>query len=245
MANRPKKLKRDGITEALFEVRFSTAAFPEVYVGRLVAGVASFEEGMAIERLPLADLPAPMRRADPALAYQATLQLKNRAGTRIGRIGETVISWHVLAPYPGWGVFQPEIARINDLLSASVEGLTVQRVGFRYLNFMKSKDHHVEGLKDITLDVSISGKVIDLPVNLAYERNASDHKLVTRIATPEFIPSRPEDVSLVIDIDVHSEGKTNPTPQQMLAWVENAHTLLKEEFFTLLKPEIMKTLIEE
>jgi uncharacterized protein (TIGR04255 family) len=245
MAKRPKKLKKDGIVEALFEVRFTTPALPEVYVGRLVSGVASFEAGMVIERLPIADLPPPIRRADPNLAYQPTLQLRSSNGSRLGRIGESVISWHELQPYPGWPVFQPEIVRINDLLMKSVDDLTIARVGLRYLNFLNPQDHLVQGLKDLTLDVSIKKKVIDHPININYLREFSRYKMSLRIATPEFIQPRPAGVSLLIDIDMHTEGKENPGPKDIPAWVEEAHTSLKDEFFTLLKPEILKSLVEE
>jgi uncharacterized protein (TIGR04255 family) len=245
MTTSPKKLKKDGIVEALFEVRFTTSAIPELYVGRLVAGIAAIEEGMVVERLPMADFPAPIRRADPNLAHQPTLQLRTRNGTRLARIGETVISWHALQSYPGWPVFQPEIDRIITLLRTSVEGLTVVRTGLRYLNFLNPKDHLVGGLKDLTLDVSIDGKVLEAPVNINYQRDSADFRATVRIATPDFIQPRPMDVALMIDIDMNTEGMNGPPIGDIPRWVEVAHTALKHEFFTLFKPEILKNLVEE
>jgi uncharacterized protein (TIGR04255 family) len=198
-----------------------------------------------LERLPMADLPVPMRQSDPNLAFQPTLQLKNPSGTRLARIGEMVISWHALPPYPGWEAFQPEIQKIMDLLQSAVEDLEISRVGFRYLNFLKADDHSVEGLRDLTLDVLIGGQALDIPLNVAYQRDLASHRMTVRIATPEFVQPGRTDFSLLLDIDLNTDGTRCPEPTAIIEWVESAHTLLKEEFFTLLKPEILQTLVED
>jgi uncharacterized protein (TIGR04255 family) len=245
MAKSPIKLKKDGIVEALFEVRFATPAIPEMVVGQLVGDIAAMAPQMALERTPLADLPAPMRRADPNLAYQATLQLRSADGLRIGRVGDNVVSWHMLAPYAGWAVFRPEIEQLVERVKRSINDLSIVRAGFRYLNFLNATDHLVGGIKDLTLDVTIKGKVIDYPINVNYHRDFRDHRITTKIATPEFIQPRPPDVSLYIDVDVHTEDRPSPHVDELLPWVDRAHDLLKDEFFTLIKPEILKELVEE
>jgi uncharacterized protein (TIGR04255 family) len=245
MTNGQRKLKKDAIVEALFEMRFNSTALPELYIGRLASEIASLEEGMSIQRLPIADLPAPLRRADPSLAYQPTLQAQNKAGSRLARVGETVISWHVLGKYPGWPVFQPEIASLMARVEKVLEGASLVRLGLRYLNFFKTNDHFVEGVKDLSLDVAVNGTVIDYPIAINYHRDFPNHRLATKIATREFIEPRPEDVSLLVDIDVHTDERPCPQIADALRWVEEAHSILEDEFFNLLKPEIMKKLVEE
>lgn len=177
MAKSPIKLKKDGIVEALFEIRFATPMIPEMVVGRLAADVAAMAPQMTLERTPLADLPAPMRRADPSLAYQATLQLRSADGLRIGRVGDNVVSWHILAPYAGWAAFRPEIVQLLERVKKSIEDISIVRAGFRYLNFLNQADHLVGGIKDLTLDVTIDGKVIDYPINVNYHRDFRDHRI--------------------------------------------------------------------
>lgn len=149
MAKSPTKLKKDGIIEALFEVRFATSIIPEMFVGRLAADIASMAPQMALERMPIADLPAPMRRADPNLAYQPTLQLKSTAGLRVGRVGDNVVSWHLLAPYAGWAVFKPEILQLLERTKKSIDDIRIARAGFRYLNFLGERIILSVGLKTL------------------------------------------------------------------------------------------------
>lgn len=245
MVDVPHRLKKDGIVEALFEVRFTSSTIPEIYIGQLVAGISTIMPGLAIERLPVADLPFPMRRGDPNLAFQPTLQLKNEPTTRIARIGEMVVSWHALAPYPGWEVFAPEIRQVFDLVAKSVDQISISRVGFRYLNLLKPADHHIQGLTDLTLDVLIGGEALDIPLNVAYQRDLEGQRMTVRIATPEFVQTPVTDFSLLLDIDMNTDGKKCPSPDAVIEWVEVAHKLLKQEFFTLLKPEILHSLVED
>lgn len=241
----PKKLKKDGIIEALFEVRFTSPAIPEILVARLAGEISTLATGMSIERTPLADLPAPMRRADPNLTYQPTFQLRAGDGRRIARIGDNVVSWHVLAPYPGWAVFKPEITQLLERVHKSVQDIRTVRAGFRYLNFLNGADHLIDGIKDLTLDVTIKGQVIDYPIVVNYNRDLKDHRITTRIASPEFITPPQQNVSLLVDVDVHTDGRETPDLNHLPEWVDQAHDLLKDEFFTLIKPEILKELVEE
>lgn len=245
MAKSPRKLKKDGIVEALFELRFATNAISEVYLGRVVSAIAAIEPAMVVERLPLADIPAPMRRGDPSLAYAATLQLKNANGSRIARVGDNVISWHVTQPYPGWDVFGPEIRRVLEAARGSVAPLEIVRLGLRYLNFLNPTDHLIHGIQDLSLDVTINGKVVDYPINANYMHDFPTHRVLTKIATPEFIQPRQPNVSMFIDVDVNTDEKPAPAFEAITAWVETAHNVLKDEFFTLIKPEILKDLVEE
>lgn len=245
MAKRPKKLKKDGIVEALFELRFTSTAISEVYVGRIVAAITAIDQTMAVERLPLADLPAPIRRADPTLIYAATLQLRNAAQTRIARIGDNVVSWHATAPYPGWAVFGPEISRVLTAVQSSVDGLGIVRTGLRYLNFLNANDHLIHGMADLALDVTIGGKVIDYPINTNYMRDFQAHRVTMKVASPEFIQPRQPNVAVFIDVDVHTDERPPPSFEAIGTWVETAHNILKDEFFSLIKPDILNQLAVE
>jgi uncharacterized protein (TIGR04255 family) len=246
MVDVPQKLKKDGIVEALFEVRFTSPAISEVYLGRLVAGISAMKAGLTIERLPMANLPFPMRRGDPNLAFQPTLQLKSDSLGRIARIGEMVVSWHALAPYPGWELFSPEINQVFEVVVSSVDDISIVRLGFRYLNLLNATDHQIQGLKDLTLDVLIGGETLDIPLNVAYQKDSEGRRMAVRIATPEFVQTATgPNFSLLLDIDVNTDGTSCPPTKAVIDWVEGAHTALKQEFFTLLKPEILHSLIED
>src|SRR5262245_43763937 len=99
----PRKLKRDAIVEALLEVRFESTdglQFPEGVVGRFGSNAAW--RGYRQVRLPLSDVPAPLRFQTADMKFLPVMELHEQSGKRIVKFGVNVISFHALAPYPGW-----------------------------------------------------------------------------------------------------------------------------------------------
>jgi hypothetical protein len=80
----PTKLKHDAIVEAAFEARIDAdpASVPEILFGRL-ADTAEWR-GFTQRRLPTADIPAALRRADPNLRYQPAIDLIHPEGSVTG-----------------------------------------------------------------------------------------------------------------------------------------------------------------
>jgi uncharacterized protein (TIGR04255 family) len=241
MTEIPQRLRKDAIVEALFELRFASREFPEVLVGKLVSALG---DGMAIERLPMADLPPPMRKADPNFAFLPTLQLKKE--NRLIRLGDQVVSWHVLPPYPGWENWIKEVSPTVDAACAILRTGFPTRLGLRYINILNKTDHHVSGIAAMNLSIEVNGRSLS-DVNLNYKVVRRGQSVTVKIASPEFVQGPPRGFSLVIDIDVNTEGSGGPPAgwEGVQKWIEDAHTTLKEEFFTLWKPEQLRLLVEE
>jgi uncharacterized protein (TIGR04255 family) len=237
----PLRLRSDGIREALVEIRFNSTVVPELTMARLLSAAVTLAPDGKVERLSLADLPAPLRRNDPNLAYQPTMQVTFPHG-RLIRLGDNVVSYHALQPYPGWTVFKPEIDRAVTLAADRTTDVVVSRLGFRYLNLL-SGAQEVSGLKDLNLEVRAAGSALQGPLNVNY-RIGSDGPMsgVIRIATPEFVQG-PQDFNALIDIEVTIEGPKTPQKRDdILAWIDEAHEFLKGHFFGLLKSEVVEKL---
>ena len=108
----PTKLKADAIVEALCQVQFVSDDLPEVIIGR--ATDFWVKSGYVAERLPIADIPAPIRQADPNLRFQPTIQLREKQGPNLIQIGEQAISFHVAGEkkYPGWDTFREQLKEV-------------------------------------------------------------------------------------------------------------------------------------
>lgn len=237
------KLRPDGIVEALLELRFTSPEFPELFSGKLAS--IDFRPEMSISRLPFADMPAPIRRSDPGLLHQALFHAQSADGSRVAKIGERVFSWHALAPYPGWEVFRPELVSTVHHVFSSVVGCHVERLGLRYLNVLKSDLHFVEGLQSTNLQVLVSGDSLQAPMNVNYRREYGNQTSLIRIATPEFVQGPQEDFSLMIDVDISTERPETGAAKEVIQWIDDAHQLLKSEFFGLLSEETIKKLTED
>ncbi len=73
MSDLPLKLKNDPISEAVFEVRFTSSVLPELVVG----GLAAHWKGLTAQRFPAAEIPPAIRRADPNLQFQPLMELRS------------------------------------------------------------------------------------------------------------------------------------------------------------------------
>jgi uncharacterized protein (TIGR04255 family) len=241
MVRIPRKLKSDPIVEAIFEVRFTTTEVPEVVLGKLASNWKEFKT----TRLPFADLPSPIRDQDPNLAHQPLWQLQSANNTRLIKFGPRVFSYHTLVPYPGWSTFERELQQAADFLFGNLGNAVVNRYGFRYQNVL-TKAQFVNTLADLNFGVQLAGKAITCPVNLNYQREHSvQHIALVRIASREFIQNPSAELVAVVDVDIFTPpGFSTDGLDRGKQWLEDAHRLLKEEFFTLL-PEPLIDRLEE
>ena len=244
----PKKLKKDAIAEAICEIRFEceeSLSLPEIVIGRL----ADFDAWRDFEkfRLPVSDIPASIRSQDPNLKKQPVVELRERNGSRLAKIGVNILSYHRLAPYTGWESFKPEIDRTIEFLFGLFQSFKATRLGFRYVNVFTAEDHGVNDVRHLNYSVNLAGDDLQDPQNLNYRKVRSDvHSVQVRIASPEFV-SGPiaKKVQVLVDLDVFTpDGFETNEAETAKAWVEDAHTYEKEEFFRLFTDEMKQRLVE-
>ena len=236
------KLNPDGLAEAIFDLRFDHSDSPEL----VVAKIATMKDvaGWRVERLPSADIPAPLRRSDPNLAFQTLLQVTSPEGYMI-RIGENIVSYHVLAPYPGWEKFRiPLIYTVNHICDV-IAGAKINRLGIRYLNILSDEEHKISGMPSTNVAMTISGKQINDKLNINYRRDTEDHSILVRLATPEFVQGPKSNFNLMIDLDVFTpENFSAFESNAVMDWAEKGHRYLKDEFFSLIRSDILANLVE-
>jgi uncharacterized protein (TIGR04255 family) len=230
----PKKLNPDAIVEALLEVRFKTSILAELVSGRLSDSPAW--KGLAPQRLVAADVPEVIRRTDPNLLYQPTVELRQSDGQRIIRIGPQVLSYHRLAPYVGWQNFRKELFETIGELFARIGDARVTRLGLRYINAL-SRNHGIARISDLDMTVTVDSAPLTERINLNFMTIAGENIATTvRIASPDFVQGKlPEGSAVIVDIDVFTkEGVDTAERATVQEWTERAHTEAKHAFFSLL-----------
>lgn len=246
MQQLPTKLTRDAIIEALLEIRFNVAsALPEVMLGYFT-GHASWKH-FAPSRLPAAYIPELVRDAQEELRYQPTLELRAPEGGRALKLGTHVLSFHNLAPYMGWTEFQPALAEVVDALYDAGSGVAIQRLGLRYINAFNRKDHSINGIGDLNVEIDIGGNGLADHVNLNFSVDRGDHhRCVVRLATPDFVEGVPAGATVIADVDIFTPRKPpGDNKDDVKRWVAEAHDIEKKAFFALLKDETIAALTEE
>ncbi|MFZ2170654.1 MAG: TIGR04255 family protein [Methylococcaceae bacterium] len=241
----PKKLKDDSIVEAVCLLQFETNDAPEIIIGRL--SDAPLWKGYSLNRLPMADIPAPVRKADDNLRNAPLLQLRSSDGERLVQIGENVISFHIIGKYCGWIEYESKLKEVIDFLFSKFDGILIKRIGLRYINALSFNRHYVEGAHSLNIDITAAGDPIDKDFNLNFIKKESEsHFTLTRIASPEFVKGNmPEDVTVAIDVDVHTPIVFEITQKEdVINWIYQAHEFEKKAFFKLLPQEIIFRLKE-
>ena len=239
----PERIDPDAIIEALVEFRFERAELPEAIVGRLLD--APLWADYSQIRLPTADIPQPIRESNENFRYLPIIELRNKDNTRSVKIGGHVFSYHVLPLYPGWVTFLQELRTVLTTIIEKLKSDDFSRLGFRYINVLRPDEHHVSGLADTKISVTVSNERLTEAVNLNYRRTfESDHTVTVKVSTPEFVAGqvRPG-YSLLCDIDVATKGEISLKGfVAALDWITTAHDLEKDEFFKILPDAITEQL---
>lgn len=242
----PRKLSDDSIVEALCELRFVSSDLSEIVIGRLAD--AQPWSNYTKQRMPSSHIPAELRKVDPNLKYAPILTLKSADPGRLVRIGESILSLHVAPNYCGWSVWRPELSQAIDVLFSKLTNIQVTRIGFRYINAFTAERHKVSGVGSLELIVTAAGVSVENDVNLNFREQIDPQTVVlTRVATPSFVQGvLPRDASVVVDIDVYTpEGYSSAARDEVVSWIDSAHEVEKNSFFSLIPHEILSQLMLE
>lgn len=243
----PIRLKADAILEAGLEIRFEPdpSLVSEIVVGRL----ADADEWRTLRaaRLPTADIPAAIRRANPALKYQPSLDMTSADGKVSFRVGPQVLAYVRRGTYPGWAGFGPELERVINHLYRVIPNVQVSRLGLRYINALKSDTHGIRSIDDMGIKISFADGTLSSGINLNFKTySGTDLEVMCRIASVDLAEGNiPEGAAVIVDIDVHTsgsfaEGDVNAAKR----WVKEAHDREKEIFFKSIGSEATERLRE-
>jgi uncharacterized protein (TIGR04255 family) len=242
----PKKLKKDAIIEAVFEIQFEVApTLPEVFYGRLIDQPQwkLFQQ----LRLPAYEIPASMRVMNPSFRFAPVIQLvESNDQSQIVRMGPQVLSYH-RRKYCGWGKFQPELDQMVDALFSTAPETTISRLGLRYMNAFSAAGHGIRSVAELDLSLKIADETISDFVNINYSRSVPPvGACMVRIATPDHVQGLiPEETTVFVDVDVYTKGgATFKDGKSVKEWVVQAHEIEKDEFFHLLTKEKIEELKE-
>ena len=246
MERLPRKLKKDAILEALCEFRFASNEMEELTLGRLLD--SSLWKDFAKARLPIADIPPPIRAANPEMIFLPVAQLTSPDRKRIIRVGGNVLSYHVIESYCGWSTLNGELSNALDVISRIIGNGTFTRIGLRYVNGLTEAGHRVFDFNSLDCQVATGGQAIGPTVSLNYKKFIENkHEVTVQISSRNLVGGvLPPNINVIIDLDVSTPNGYNETSSaEILQWVAAAHTIEKREFFRLFPKDLLNSLVEE
>lgn len=167
MTTLPKLLKREPLADAVFEVRMEASApLADILPGILFH---KLDPKPTIQRLPAAEIPRPMRVADPALHYAPTQRLE--WGGYVIAVGDRNVAISCKLPYPKWPKFKEKILEIISLIAEIGVAGRVERYSVKYVNLIEAPSIEAQIAKiDLGLRIGLLDVVsdhIDLKVHHA------------------------------------------------------------------------------
>lgn len=244
----PKKLKKEPLVDALFEVRFlpTIPAVSSVLPGLLLTILhASSEEPLQIERLQTSEIPSQMRNADPFLKHQPLLKLSGERFMLL--VGDWSLTVACKLPYPGWSEFKTKIIEVMEVLKGSTLVKELERYSMKYVDIVEAKTL-AEQVERANMEIRIgSHKLAADPFTVRLEIKQGEFRNLLQVAgqAQVTLPGGTVRSGLLIDVDTIVDHRTTDFAQfttELQDRLERIHTENKTRVFECLTPETIEYL---
>lgn len=242
-ASLPKKLKKEPLIDAIFEVRFAgkmpaSVVLPGVFFSRL-------HGEKNIENLPIAQIPKPMRDADPNLKFAAISRID--WDKFFVNVGDFSISVSCKYPYPGWDNFRSAIVEIVAILAESNIVEKVERYSLKYVDLFPASDDQ-QKVSMLNVKVSIAGhdlKKEPFQIRIEIPKDGLVHVVQLVSSANAVLHNGTKKEGLIVDVD--TLASLEGVPMQSLldefpAKLDSIHAANKAMFFDCLLPETITSL---
>lgn len=240
----PRKLDRDTIVEAIYEVRFDSALenASDVLPGLMYSKLRN-RYGNVLP-LPILQLPQALREQDPGLKYQATHRLDSGDGRAL-LIGNHVLAVSVVRHYPGWDTFKPVIEESLKALNEVAVVSKLIRTSIKYVNCVPTT-HVPRDLEALDLQLTVGGITPqDGGFSLRFEHRADDLISIVEIQpkAEALVRSTSEVVKgILLAVDVICENPPDNLLDMPSPTLNAIHQREKDMFFAVLTKETAATL---
>ncbi|MFA6284081.1 MAG: TIGR04255 family protein [Desulfurivibrionaceae bacterium] len=235
----PKKITPCPIVETILEIRFEASLPGDAVFGILYNQFKSrFDK---LEKTPILSIPEQFRQTDPTFRFHPHYKLS--ADNFILQIGPDVFSISNTKEYVGWEKYRSLISDcLKDLFAANVVK-KVSRIALRYINIFENANI----FNNLTLDISLRGDSIkDNNINISSEFKSGDFVNLLKIVNNARATVGKETMNgSVVDIDTSYSKHVENNLDTIMPLIEQAHSIEKEFFFTLLNQDYIETLKPE
>jgi uncharacterized protein (TIGR04255 family) len=238
----PKKLGKEPLVEALFNMRFkSSVPVASVFPGLVFA---NFSGEKKIETLPVSELPQALLASDPNLKYAPHVRIHWE--TFLILCGNQSVGVACKLPYPGWTAgFKPAILKVVKLLEEAKFVDAVERFSLRYTNLIPAQIGVVSSVVDFTLKIGshdAARSLFQIRAELPQGNMVSIVQLaaegVTRFEDGATRTGMPIDIDTIVSAEMPFPAFLSGLPDA----VEVIHNEVKSIFFDCLKPEALAKL---
>lgn len=235
----PKKLKKEPLVDAIFEVRFSSGTVASnVIPGFFFAKLQPKE--WVVDPLPIADVPGKVRSLDPNLRYQPLMRI--HWDDFFILVGDNTLGVACKMPYPGWAEFSERIAVIIGLLIDSKIVKTIDRYSLKYVDVIED-DTLAKQIQKINIDIRLGSHAVredkfTIRIEIPYDIFIN----VLQIAVPATatMPEGQKRVGALVSIDTQCKYQNSDLAKfnaELRSRLDTIHIVNKKMFFDCLTRE--------
>jgi len=233
----PIRIEKCPIIDVGVDIRFFTT-IPQSAVFGLIYESLRMEYPGRVDPLPILQFPEQIRAIDPNLKFKAHYKLENQ--DFVLQVGPDVLVLSSKNPYVGWNNYMPHIISLIERLLTRGIIQTVSRLGIRYINLFE-----IGSIKQLNLDFSINeNKTRFVNTHIRTEVPDGDYTSILQVAEPASFTTIDgvNRVGTLVDIDTCRNYNDTAFIQNYIGELEMAHKCEKTLFYSLLKPEFLKSL---
>ncbi len=246
MQRLPKKLKKEPLIDAVFEIRF-TSAFP---AGGILPGFlfGKLDGNKTIEQLPVAQLPQSLRDTDPNLQFAPLSRLDWKQFYI--NVGDRSVSIGFKHPYPGWDSFKSAITQVMEALKDPGIVTSVERYALKYIDLLPATSLR-EQVAFVNFDVTLAGHKLEeeaFQLRLEIPKDGFIHAVQVVSSATVTLHNGETRQGLIVDVDTIANQNSisfDDLLNDFSEKLETIHQANKKIFFDCLKPQTIIALEPE
>lgn len=234
----PKKISPCPIIDTTLEIRFKSLMPAEAIFGVIYE---KFNKTYPqTEKLPVLQIPEEIRNHDQNLIFQPHYRLKN--DKFIISVGPRIIAFGLPGEYVGWSEFSSE----SKSMFTKVKKLNIlnkiDRLGLRYVNFF---DGDIFEKTKLTINLD-NAHFLTEQTHYRATIKSSDFSQILQIVNNASVNKNSKiSIGSIVDIDTSIERTDSSIYAGLNDFIEDAHSVEKKLFYSLLKDDFIATLNPE
>lgn len=240
----PKKLNKEPLVDAVFEVRFSASApassiLPGIFFNKL-------DGEKVINQLPASEIPKQIRDNDPQLHFVPVVRIS--WNNYLLLIGDRSITIGCKIPYVGWFEFRKAILKIIEILVDVGTIQCINRYSLKYVDLIPSTDIE-EQVAAVKLEICLGDHHLKKEKFLFKTELLQEEyvHIIQIVSSAKFTSSdgKIKKDGLIIDIDtvcVVKDEKFADFTVDLQTKLDKIHTENKVTFFNCITPKTLDIL---
>ena len=149
------------------------------------------------------------------------------------QIGDRRLTIHTVKPYITWTNFKPVIAHVFSALVGLLTESHIRRIGLRYVNRIEIPGNHVELIDYFNFGLRIGKTLTPREITEFIAGSVfpfADRRDACRVQTGLALPKVKDISAFLLDLDYFLRVPDSIQTNQVMDWIENAHTTIEEIF---------------